>query len=85
MIKIKNVNVGLTLLLLSSIIYGSALISASVYSQVLVVVDGLGWNTRYGVYGTALREVGTLPIALSIILGIVGVFFVVISIRKEEK
>lgn len=82
-IKIRSV--GLTLLLLTSIIYGSLLISASVYSQVLVGADGQGWDSRYGVYGTALREVGTLPITLSIILGIAGVIFVFISFRKGEK
>lgn len=85
MIKIRNANVGLTFLLLSSIIYGSALISASVYSQVLIGTDGQGWDGRYGVFGTALREVGTLPITLSIIFGLVGVFFVVLSIREQNK
>ncbi|WP_245308194.1 phosphatase [Halalkalibacter urbisdiaboli] len=83
MVKINNLNVGLTFLLLSSIIYGSTLISASVYSQVLAGPDGQGWDTRYGVYGTALREVGTLPIILSILLGIIGLLIVVVSIRKN--
>jgi hypothetical protein len=33
--EIKNTNIGLTILLMSVIIYGSSLISASIYSQVL--------------------------------------------------
>jgi hypothetical protein len=52
---------------------------------VLAGSDGQGWDSRYGVYGTALREVGTFPITLSIILGIAGVLFVFISFRKGEK
>lgn len=79
--KMKNTNVGLTILLMSAIIYGSALISASVYSQVLVM-EGIGWDTRYGIFGTALKQVGIIPIMISILLGIVGVYFTVVSIRK---
>ncbi|MDR7002173.1 phosphatase [Neobacillus niacini] len=68
---------------MSSIIYGSALISASVYSQGLAGNDGRGWDRRYGIFGTALREVGTLPIILSILLGLIGLSIVVTSIRKK--
>lgn len=78
----KNLYVGLTFLLLSSIIYGSTLISASVYSLLLASVNGQGWDTRYGIFGTALREVGTLPIVLSILFGLIGLVIVVLSIRK---
>ena len=76
-------NISLTLLLLSSIIFGSTLISASVYSLVLSGDGGQGWSGRYGVYGTALIEVGTIPIILSILLGVAGVFFLVMSTRNE--
>lgn len=69
--------------MLSSIIYGSALISASVYSQVLAGNDGQGWDRRYGIFVTALKEVGTLPIILSILLGLIGLFIVVLSIKKN--
>ncbi|WP_121612600.1 phosphatase [Mesobacillus foraminis] len=79
----KILTIGLTFLLSSSIIYGSTLISASVYSQVLTGTDGLGWDNRYGVYGTALREIGTFPVILSILLGLIGVMLVVKSIRKK--
>ncbi|MBT2757527.1 phosphatase [Mesobacillus foraminis] len=79
----KILTIGLTFLLSSSIIYGSTLISASVYSQVLAGTDGLGWDNRYGVYGTAFREIGTFPVILSILLGLIGVMLVVKSIRKK--
>ena len=78
MTKIRNV--GLIFLLSSAIIYGSALISASVYSQVLIVD---GWDSRYGIFGTALREVGILPITIAILLGIVGMSLIVKSVRSS--
>lgn len=77
----KNTNIGLTLLLLSVIIYGSTLISASVYSQVLA---DRGWDNRYGIFGTALREVGTLPLTIAILLGIIGIVLIVISLKKNK-
>lgn len=78
MTKIRNV--GLILLLSSAIIYGSALISAAVFSQVVI---GEGWDNRYGIFGTSLREVGTFPITIAILLGIVGIFLIVKSIRNN--
>ena len=68
---------------MSSIIFGCTLISASVYSQVLTEDGGPGWDSRYGIYGTALMEVGTLPIILSILLGMAGVYFLFISRGKK--
>lgn len=81
---IKNINLGLTLLVVSSIIFGSAWISASVYSRGLTGDDGLGWDRRYGIFGTALREVGTIPISLSILIGLVGLYIVVKSVRTTK-
>lgn len=68
---------------MSSIIYSSALISAAVYSQVLVGAGGPGWDSRYGIFGTAIKKVGTIPIILSILLGAIGLFIVVLSIKEE--
>jgi len=75
--KIRNV--GLIFLLSSAIIYGSALISAAVYSH--IVIDQ-GWSKRYGIFGTALREMGIFPITIAILLGIAGVFLIVKSVRS---
>ena len=77
MTKIRNF--GLIFLLSSAIIYGSALISSAVYSQVLIAD---GWDSRYGIFGTALREVGIFPITIAILLGIVGMFLIVKSVRS---
>ena len=82
MIEIKNSNIGLVLLLSSAIIYGSALISSSIYSLVLGGVDGQGWSRDYGIFGTALREVGTVPIIIVVLLSVVGIFLLVLQERK---
>lgn len=72
----KNTNIGLVLLLSSAIIFGSALISVSIYSLTLGGVDGQGWNSNYGVFGTALLKVGTLPLLVTVLLVIAGVVLI---------
>ncbi|WP_228409482.1 phosphatase [Radiobacillus deserti] len=69
---------------MSAIIYGSTLISASIYSEVLAGPDGQGWITKYGVYGTAFREVGTFPVILAILLAIIGGIILCNSLRKNR-
>lgn len=78
----KNVTIGLTFLLVSAILYGSSLIAASNYSQVLIQ-GGQGWDTRYGVFGTALREVGTFPLTIATLSGILGILFIVKALRNN--
>ena len=81
-IEIKNTNIGPILLLSSAIIYGSVLISASSYSSTLSGVGGQGWDTRYGVFGTALREVGTIPLIIATVSVIAGVIIMVFQDKK---
>lgn len=78
----KTAIIGLAFLATSAVIYGATLIAASIYTHVLLE-GSQGWDTRYGVYGTALREVGTLPTTLSVLSGIIGLFFIILSIRKK--
>jgi len=77
----KNIYVGLTLLLVSAIIYGSTLISASIYSKALADTS---WDGRYGIFGTALREVGIIPLTIAILFGIIGVILIINSLRKNK-
>ena len=77
----KHPIIGLTLLIASAIIYGASLIAASIYSQVLAQVVG-EWDSRYGIFGTALREVGSVPLTIAILLGLLGGFLIVKSFRK---
>ena len=81
LIKMKHPIIGLTLLIASAIIYGASLIAASIYSQVLAQVVG-EWDSRYGLFGTALREVGSVPLTIAILLGLLGGFLIVKSFRK---
>ncbi|GAA0430534.1 hypothetical protein GCM10008983_03680 [Lentibacillus halophilus] len=78
----KKTNIGLILLLSSAIIYGSTLISASVYSKVLLN-GSVGWDSRYGIFGTAIREVGSLSLIISVLLGIAGIVLIVMSLRNK--
>lgn len=79
MIEIKHTNIGLILLLSSTVVYGSALISASIYSQTFVGTDGQGWDSQYGVFGAALRDIGMIPIIIAVLLAIAGIIFIVKS------
>ncbi|WP_421381899.1 phosphatase [Bacillus salacetis] len=81
--NIKNIIIGVTLLLTSAVLYGAALISASVYSLVLTRDGGEGWDRRYGVFGTALIEVGTLPLSLAVLAGVIGLTVIYTSFRKK--
>lgn len=78
----KKLYVGLTLLLFSAIIYGSDLISAAIYSQVLVK-EGVGWNSDYGIFKTALMEIGTIPITIAVVSGILGIVLIIISLKRK--
>jgi hypothetical protein len=72
--------VGLTLLLCSAIIYGATLISAAVYAE---NQKTFGWSSSYGLFGTALKELGTVPIIISILSAITGLLFIVDTLRKK--
>ncbi len=81
MVNVK-VKIGMFLLLISAIIYCSTLIAASIYS--LVLVEGnIGWNSQYGIFGTSFREIGTIPLSISIILIISGLIFITFSIKRK--
>lgn len=80
----KYTNIGLVLLLSSALIYGSALISASIYSLSLGGFDGQGWYSNYGIFGTAMIKVGTFPLIISVLLVIVGIRFIWMADRKAE-
>ncbi|MGM8366407.1 phosphatase [Virgibacillus sp. W0181] len=67
-------------MLSSAIIYGSVLISASIYSQALAQTS---WEGEHGIFGTAIREVGTVPIIITVLLALAGVIFIVISMREK--
>ncbi len=83
-ILMKKLATGLVLILSSAILYGSTLITAAIYSTVLSK-EGFGWDSRYGVFGTAFRRIGTVPLVLSILLAVVGIGFTGYSFYQKKK
>ena len=81
----KPMLIGLTCVLVSAILYGSTLIAAAIYSRLLGETDGLGWDSRYGIYGTALRDIGTIPLGLAVLTAVTGIALIVLSLRGESK
>ncbi|MDX8344598.1 phosphatase [Rossellomorea sp. YZS02] len=79
----KPLWIGLTCILISSILYGSTLIAAAIYSQVLGGTDGLGWSSEYGIFGTAMRDIGTVPLLLAVIVGVTGTMLIVMDLRGQ--
>ncbi|WP_113930676.1 phosphatase [Bacillus sp. P14.5] len=83
-IYIKNLQIGLILIISSAITYGGALIAASVYSLVLAGDGGQGWDGRYGIFGTALKEAGTLPVTISILSFLIGLGLIGYSLVRGD-
>ncbi|MEW4305867.1 phosphatase [Rossellomorea marisflavi] len=80
----KKLATGLVLILSSAILYGSTLITASIYSTV-ISQEGFGWDQRYGVFGTAFRKVGIVPLVLSVLLAVVGIGLTGYSFYQKKK
>nr|WP_157184162.1 phosphatase [Evansella cellulosilytica] len=81
-IKVHSLKIGLTIMVISAVLYAATLITASIYS--IVLIDIGSWNSEFGLYGSALREVGTLPLTLAISFAVVGVYFIIIGITYKE-
>jgi hypothetical protein len=80
----KKLATGLVLILSSAILYGLTLITAAIYSTVLSK-EGFGWDSCYGLFGTAFRKVGIVPLILSIILAVLGIGFTWYSLYQNKK
>ncbi|KON84785.1 hypothetical protein AF331_12265 [Rossellomorea marisflavi] len=79
----KKLATGLVLILSSAILYGLTLITAAIYSTVLSQ-EGFGWDSRYGLFGTAFWKVGIVPAILSIILAVVGIGLIGSSLYRKK-
>lgn len=69
------------MLLASAIIYGCTLISLSIYSLALNT-GNQGWDLEYGLFGTSVREVGTIPLIVATLSGIAGIVIIVSQDKK---
>jgi hypothetical protein len=79
----KQLLIGLTCLLVSAILYGSTLIAAAIYSRLLSEPDGLGWSSQYGIFGTAMRDVGIVPLVLAALVGVTGIVLIAMDLRNH--
>jgi len=77
----KNLVIGGIGILSSILLLGMTLISASVYSLYLTQ-PGAGWDSHYGVFGTALTKVGIIPLILSLIFFVIGIRYIIKSINE---
>lgn len=68
----KNTILGGVGILSGVILFGFTLVAAAVHSLSL---REFGYSTDLGVYGTALQEVGVIPIIISVVLFGFGIGF----------
>ncbi|WP_088014727.1 hypothetical protein [Gottfriedia acidiceleris] len=72
----KNLIFGAIGVLASILLFGSTLISASIYTFYLSKPGGAGWDSNLGVFGTALFNIGTIPLLISLVFFFVGASYV---------
>jgi hypothetical protein len=63
-------------------LYGLTLIASAVYTLYIVALDGGGYDRKLGVFGSALKEIGTMPLILSGSLFLVGILYIIIGIKE---
>ncbi|MDM5317294.1 phosphatase [Fictibacillus sp. b24] len=77
----KKLIIGSVFFISSIVLFGMTLISASIYSLYITTpdIDGYigGYDRSLGVYGTALKEVGIMPLFMSMVLLIAGIYLLV--------
>lgn len=81
----KKLLVGFVGIVSSVILFGLTVVSASIYSLYLTSSGGAGgWNTNLGPFGTALQEIGLVPLVICALLFLVGVYYIVVGLKEEQ-
>lgn len=78
----KKIVIGGIGILSSVILFGMVQLSAVVYSLYLTAADIGGYDSDLGVYGTALKETGTVPLFISGILFLFGIYYLIKGIKE---
>ena len=78
--NMKKTILGSTIILAGIILYGLTNIAASIYGSFLD-----GWYKDYGRFGTAMIEIGVVPIIISIICVIIGLVFIYHGLKNKNK
>ncbi|TVT29401.1 phosphatase [Salinicoccus cyprini] len=77
----RNIIIGLSLMLISSLLYSSNLIAAAVYSG---TVAKTSWDRNAGIFGTALEEVSFLPIYMITLIFIIGLVILILEVCSRD-
>ena len=81
----KKVLAGAVGIVSSVVLLGLTLVSASIYSLYLTNPGSAsGWDKNLGPFGTALRQIGTLPLVLCALLFLGGVYYVIVGIKQKS-
>lgn len=68
----------------SAVLFGLTLVAAAVYSLYLSAPDiGGGFDSRFGLFSTALIEIGTIPLIMSALLFLGAVYYVIIGMKEK--
>ncbi|WP_163103220.1 hypothetical protein [Peribacillus alkalitolerans] len=78
----KNLVIGGIGILSSTLLFGMTLISAAVYSLYSSEEGGIGRSSNFGQFGTALYNIGFIPLLLSIIFFFIGIYYFHKSIKE---
>lgn len=81
-LKMKKLVIGSIGVLSSITLFGMTLISAAVYSLYLIKPDIGGYDRNLGVFGTALKEIGTIPLILSGLLLLLGIYYLIRGVKE---
>ncbi|WP_100012148.1 hypothetical protein [Lentibacillus sediminis] len=74
----KKFIIGIAASLTSIILFGMTFIGSAIYSTTLT-----SWRTDAGKFGTALIDIGMIPIIISVILIGSGIYFIVTEMKGE--
>lgn len=72
---------GISILFLSTILYSVNLISAAIYSPVLLET---AWNEEKGIFKTALSEVSTVPMFMILLFAVIGIILVFKELSSQD-
>ena len=78
----KRLIIGISIIFFGIIVYASNLISAALYSSVLLDTS---WNQNLGIFHSALAEVSRIPMFLVIIFIIIGLIIVILELLDQKK
>jgi hypothetical protein len=78
----KKMIIGSIGVLSGVLLYGLTLIASAIYTLYIVAPNGGGYDRKLGVFGSALKEIGTMPLFIGGLFFLVGIFYIIIGIKE---